>query len=135
MAPSMKSLFGALGVQVDSARLERFLANNSRAMVWVVGARGYLPSGREYGRNDPPCELVFGTPGVVSAVSSVKLKEINPQGKPKEWVQKLDALQCAMCQAAERAKLNDAGLDGIRDYRLEMLMLMVPKEYQMKMTP
>lgn len=132
IAPDFKELFASLGIEVDLPRLERFLSDESRTLPALVQLVGPPASGRQYGSSQgPPCDLVFRNPGVISRVSSIELREINPQGKPAEWVAKLDKLQCAECRAALAAKLDMPAMKGIEAVRIQILMLMLAKEFQM----
>jgi len=136
----MKTTFDSVGIQIDLPRLEKFMSDYSYTVPWLAGSlgKGVVSQGRMYSSSsdpppntEPPCQLVFLEPGMVSKVSSVELKTINPQGPPAEWLKELDALQCAVCQRALAAKLNQAGAAGINGMRQAALELMVPMEYQL----
>jgi hypothetical protein len=127
-APSIRRLAEiALSTEIDSVRFMAFLDEESRTLRPLVRAMQSVTSVK------PPeldCRLVFGKPGVVSKVSTVKLEEINLQGRPNAWLKKLDQLQCEMCLRAKAAALPEGSVRGLDEYRALILNYMIAKEFE-----
>jgi hypothetical protein len=120
-----------LSIQVDSARLSRFLDYESQSLRPLVrtfeSAGGIKPPDKE-------CQLVFGNAAAVSQVSTFKIEEVALQGDPKEWIQRLDRLQCEMCMRIKKLDLNEAALRGIERRRAFFLGVMNAKEFELATT-